>query len=334
MVYYSSMTKKQKRKKIVLIGGGTGTSTLLKGLKEYSVALSVIVTTADDGGSSGRLRQDFNMPPPGDARQCLAALADSSHPIVARFNDRFERGELKGHSFGNIVLALLYQQTGDFQKALDEARKIFHIRGRVIPVVPSPLTLCAALKNGSVLRGEEAITSSMEIARGLDYLYVDHGARANKEAVRAIERADAVVVGPGNFFSSILPNFLVDGIGEAVRATRAKKIYVANLLTQPGHTDGFALEDFLEILARYIGEDVFDDVIYNTEKVAPFVRRKFGVRGEEVRPRSLKGRTHHYRGLALLDKKVYAQNPSDPLQRTLIRHDSKKLAKAILSVLR
>lgn len=328
------MSFQSAKKNIVIIGGGTGTSTILKGLHKYPVALSVIVTTADDGGSSGRLREDFKMPPPGDARQCLVALADHDHPVVSFFNHRFEKGELKGHPFGNIFLALLYQQTKDFQKTIHMAQKMFEIPGDVIPVTTSSTTLCASLKDGRVLKGEGAITSSQDIASSLDYLWLkERNARANKSAVRALTLADVILVGPGNFFSSIVPNFLVRGIPEALRKSKARKIYIANLLTQVGHTDNFALEDFLAVLARYIKEDVFHHVVYNTEPITKEFCTHAGIKGEQIKPRSATGRMGHYVGARMLNKEFMPQNPADPLSRTPIRHHPDKLAEVIMRLI-
>lgn len=319
------------KKRIVIIGGGTGTSTIVKGLRKYPVSLSVIVTTADDGGSSGRLREDFKMPPPGDVRQCLVALADSNHPVVSFFNHRFEKGELRGHTFGNIFLALLYQQTKDFQTVIENTQKMFGIEGEVIPVTMSPTTLCASLKDGRVLKGEGAITSSKDIVSSLDYLWLkERGAKANESAVKALQSADVILVGPGNLFSSIVPNFLVRGVSEAFLRSKAKKIYIANLLTQTGHTDNFALEDFLAVLARYVKDDAFHHVVYNTEPIGEEFCAKAGVEGKQVLPRSAGGRNGRYVGARMLNKELMPQNPVDPLSRTAIRHDPDKLAKVIM----
>jgi uncharacterized cofD-like protein len=333
LCYDNGMPISSSKKRIVIIGGGTGTSTILKGLRKYPVLLSVIVTTADDGGSSGRLREDFTMPPPGDARQCLVALAGQDHPVVSFFNHRFEKGELRGHSFGNIFLALLYQKTKDFQATIRTAQKMFKIPGEVIPVTATPTTLCASLKDGRVLKGEGVITASQDIVSSLDYLWLqERNAKANASAIRALENANAILVGPGNLFSSIVPNFLVKGISEVFLKSKAKKIYIANLLTQIGHTDNFALEDFLAVLARYIKEDAFDHVVYNTEPITKEFCVRAGVKGEEVKPRSARGRRGRYVGARLLNKELMPQDAADPLARTPIRHDPDKLAKVIMRI--
>ena len=323
---------KRRRKRIVVIGGGTGTSTILKGLREYFVDLSVIVTTADDGGSSGRLRREFGMPPPGDARQCLVALTSSNNKFAQYFNQRLEAGNLRGHSFGNIFLALLYQETKNFQKAIEKAEKFLDCQGQVIPVSQSPLTLCAALKDGRIIEGEGAITSSKEISKNLDHLYFNHGTQVNPKARKAILKADLVVVGPGNFFSSILPNFLIDGVSQVLRKSRAKKIYIANLLTQPGHTDGFWLQDFIAILAKYIGKDVFDKVLYNTQRISPETYARFSIEGREVVLKPALLTEARFIGLPFVSSEFFVPDPADSLTRTVIRHDSKKLAKAIMEL--
>src|SRR3989344_2371375 len=242
----SQKTKKEVRHfpkskpKVVVMGGGTGTFTVLSGLKHYPVDLTAIVTMADDGGSTGRLRDEFGVLPPGDLRQCLVALSEAGEVMRKLFNHRFDSGELAGHNFGNIFISTLEQVTGSLDQALDVAGRLLNIRGRVIPVTLSKVGLIAELKNGKVLEGESALSDYQLVSRfGIKKIYLKPKAKANKKAIDAIEDADLVVVGPGNLYASLIPNFLVDGIGRALVASKAKKVYVANLMNKNGHTDDF-----------------------------------------------------------------------------------------------
>jgi uncharacterized cofD-like protein len=255
--------------KVVAIGGGTGLSTLLRGLKEYTTNITAIVTVADDGGSSGRLRRELGVLPPGDFRNCIAALADAESLTTQLFQYRFSEGEgLDGHSFGNLFIAAMAEVTGSFERAILESGRVLAVQGRILPSTLSNVTLCADLRGedkaaGALSRveGESSITAA-ELPIERVFLLPDK-VRAYPETIRAILEADLIVAGPGSLFTSVLPNLLVEDIPKAIRASRALKIYVCNVATQRGETDGFSVRDHIEALQRHVGRDVFHYVLVN-----------------------------------------------------------------------
>lgn len=326
--------QKAKKKNIVVIGGGTGTSVVLEGLKKYPVNLSAIITTADDGSSSGKLRDEFNMIPPGDIRQCLVALASKD---FAYLNERFQQGSLQGHTLGNLMITLFCEKHKDFQQAVDEVLRVTGAQGSLIPMTLQPATLAARLRDGRTLKGERNITPSREIGAKLDKLFLlPKGIEANPRAVSALENADGIVVGPGNFFSSILPNLLLLDIRNVLINARAKKLYIANLFTQPGHTDKFNLGDFIHVLAQYIGKDVFTHIIYNNRPVPSVLLKKHrnSILGPAVKISTED--THNKRFIGLpLAKSSPRFIVSDPIAkiRNPFLHDSKKLSKVIMELI-
>jgi len=251
--------------RIVVIGGGTGLSVLLRGLKEYTANITAIVTVADDGGSSGRLRREIGMLPPGDVRNCLVALADTEPLMESLFQHRFTKGDLKGHSFGNLFLAAMTEMTGDFEEAVRQSSKVLAVRGRVLPSTLEDVTLCAVVDGGEVVRGETSIPRS---GKGIHRVYLDPPAPAPlPEALKAISEADAVIIGPGSLYTSILPNLAVPRIVDAVRETRAACVYVCNVMTQPGETDGYDASRHIHAVLDAMGGGGLDVVILNSETV-------------------------------------------------------------------
>jgi uncharacterized cofD-like protein len=257
----------QRGPRIVVIGGGTGLPTLLRGLKNYTSNLTAIVTVADDGGSSGRLRRDLGVLPPGDFRNNIAALARDEGLMTQLFQYRFGEGGLEGHSFGNLFITALSSITGSFEQALIESSRVLAVRGQVLPSTLSDVTLMADLRKApdsltERVAGESAIP---EQAGQIERVFLQpDDAPAYPEAVRAILSADLIVIGPGSLFTSILPNLLVRGIAEAVRRSRAVRIYVCNVATQSGETDGFDVTDHCQAITRHVGEGVFDIVLANS----------------------------------------------------------------------
>ena len=327
----------QKIKKVVVIGGGTGTFTVLTGLKRYPVDLTAIVTMADDGGSTGRLRDEFGVLPPGDLRQCLVALSDADLVMRKLFNHRFNKGGLSGHSFGNIFISTLEQVTGSLDKALVVAGSILNIRGRVVPVTLNKVTLVTELKNGKVLHGESELSEYQLVSRfGIKKIALRPVAKANPKALLAIKEADMIIVGPGNLYASLIPNFLVSGIGRAFVQSKAKKIYIANLMNKDGHTDDFSVSDYVNILEEFIGggETVFDTVIYNTKQPAQVLLKKYADEGSPVYVTAKCQRADFKLVGAELLRNGLNKNPKhDFIRRTLIRHDPDKLAKVIMRLL-
>lgn len=236
---------------VVAIGGGTGLSTLLSGLKPYTRNISAIVTVTDEGGSSGRLRGEWGVLPPGDVRNCMVALAENDSALNRILNFRFDRGELKGHSLGNLILLAVTEMTGDFRKAVEELNNLLAIRGKVIPVTTESVTLCGVTGKGEKLRGELDIS---RMGNRIESLWLEPGdATAVPDVILSIEKADVVVLGPGSLFTSILPNLLLHDVSEAIRRTRAPKVYVANLMTQPGETEGMNILDHVRWIIRTSG---------------------------------------------------------------------------------
>jgi len=249
--------------KVVAIGGGTGLSSLLRGLKERTDNLTAIVTVADDGGSSGRLRQELGLPPPGDFRSCISALAEAEPLMALLFQYRFGQGlGLDGHSFGNLFIAAMTGVTGDFAQAIRQSSKVLAVRGRVLPSTMQSVTLGAEVADDQhQIQGESQIPrAGVPIERV--FLQPDD-VRGYGEAVQALLGADVIVVGPGSLYTSILPNLLVRDIAAAIRVSDAVKVYVCNVATQPGETDGYAVTDHLRAIENHVGEGLFDYVLVN-----------------------------------------------------------------------
>lgn len=251
--------------KVVAIGGGTGLSNLLRGLKEFTGNITAIVTVADDGGSSGRLRSELGILPPGDFRQCIVALSDVEPLMTKLFQYRFGEGSgLEGHSFGNLFIAAMLGVTGNFENALRESSRVLATRGQILPSTLTNVTLCAELTGGQIVRGESHIGHSGKRIERV-FLQPDHVA-AYPAAVRAIEEADLVVLGPGSLFTSVLPNLLVDGVRAAIQRTPALVIYVCNVATEEGETDNYTVGQHLATIEQYLDAGAVDLVLANEHR--------------------------------------------------------------------
>ena len=257
------------------IGGGTGLPIVLRGLRQISlstaiedISLTAIVCVSDNGGSSGALRQSFGIPAVGDLRNCLVALADVDSPLSDLFQHRLGQGHgLRGHALGNLVVIALCERTGSLREAVDQAAGLLRVRGRVLPSTEAPVTLCAEFADGAIVRGETQIVNQMDRISRM-WLEAENLA-PSPGLLAAIESADVIVFGPGSLFSSILPNLLVPGVAEAIRESRALRIQVCNLMTQPGETDGFRASDHLRALLRYLGEGAIDACVMNSGELPP-----------------------------------------------------------------
>ncbi|HSS93014.1 MAG TPA: gluconeogenesis factor YvcK family protein [Candidatus Dormibacteraeota bacterium] len=247
--------------RIVAIGGGTGLSSLLRGLKTYTSNLFAIVTVADDGGSSGRLRDEYRILPPGDFRQCLIALADAEPLMKQLFDHRFKEGSLNGHSFGNLFIMAMADVTGNFEHALRESGKVLAVKGTIVPSTLQDVTLVASI-NGRSVEGESKIPKQNAPISHV-FLKPD-GAQVNPEASQAILNAELIVIGPGSLYTSILPNLLVEGMVEAIKASPALKVLVCNLASQKGETDGYYVDDYLRVIEEHVGSNLFDFVLVNS----------------------------------------------------------------------
>jgi len=250
---------------VVAIGGGTGASGLLRGLKEHTDKLTAIVTVADDGGSSGRFRKEFGMLPPGDIRNCLAALADGGPVLEKLFQHRFEEGDLKGHPFGNIFLAAMTQVTGDFELAVKEANRVLNVRGRVLPATTTKLSLIAEHEDGSKTTGESLVGKVTKPVKRLSLKPED--APAGTDVVDAIMQADLILLGPGSVYTSVLPNLLIPEILDALLKTDGVVGYICNIMTQPGETQDFTASEHVKTLIAHTSEALIDFVVVNTGKI-------------------------------------------------------------------
>lgn len=254
-------------KNIVVIGGGSGIFNILIGLKKYDLNITSIVSMADNGGSTGILRNEFGILPPGDIRRSLVALSDSTNVMKDLFQYRFEAdSSLRGHSFGNLFLTALKGITGSDEKAILEAAEILKIRGKVLPVTLDNVHLCAKLENGETIKGETDINIPKHNSK-IKEIFLEPKARAYFGAVKAINDADIIVIGPGDLYTSIIPNLLVDGIKESIIKSKAKKIYICNLMTKHGETDNFSVSDFFSEVEKYLGNNVIDFVVYNDSNI-------------------------------------------------------------------
>lgn len=302
--------------RIVAIGGGTGLSTLLRGLKGYSANITAVVAVADDGGSSGQLRQQLGIVPPGDIRNCIAALADAEPLMTQLMQYRFPPGSgLDNHAFGNLFIAAMTAVTGDFEEAVRESNRVLAVRGQVLPATSVPLNLSARLASGRLLRGQSGIASADE---PIERVFIEpDDVRANGEAMERILEAELIVIGPGSLFSSILPNLLIPDVRDALAAAPGLKVYVCNVATQPGETPDMTASEHLKALFAHVGEDLIDVVIVNRSRDA---RRPEGWRAHPVEV--------DVRRLEELPVVIVEEDVIDPANAH--RHDSAKLAAALI----
>lgn len=318
---------------------------MLSALRDNGFDLSAIVTMADHGGSSGVLRDELGVLPPGDIRQCLVALAQSHESLRELFMHRFYKGRLRGHTLGNLFLAACENLTGSFEKAVDLASSVLNIQGSVIPVTLRNTELCMRFKNEKVLEGEPLVARSQDLQEvGIKKIFLKPNVHANPLAVRAICTADAVIVAPGNLYASLVPNLLVRGIASALQKSRARKISLCNLMTKKGQTEKFCIHRFARELEYWAGAQFFDTVLYNTKKPSQRLLSRYSREGSFVeddgdscpyaRKESGKKNTR-YVGMPLITEKIFVPKKGDVLasQRTMIRHDTKLLSSALLSFL-
>lgn len=323
--------------KIAVIGGGTGSFTLLRSLKNYTNHLTALVNMADDGGSTGVLRDELGVLPPGDVRQCLVALSESERTRDL-FNYRFEEGTFSGHAFGNIFMAALEKMTGNFAEAVEEASRVLNIIGRVEPITLDPVTLVLEKQNGEIIRGEFQIGHLDFDGSTRPNIHLEPAPRLNPAAADAISKADLLVIAPGNLYGSLAPALVVPGMSEAIKNSKAKKIYVSNLVTKPGQTDGFSVSDFATEIER-LGEFQLDYVLYNTEKPDAALLTKYAKDGElpvEYDVTVLESQHYVAEGGDFLSNEFVAHNSgsADPIAatRTFIRHDSDRIARALMKL--
>lgn len=321
---------------VVMIGGGTGSFTLLSGLKQYVQDLTALVNMADDGGSTGQLRDEFGVLPPGDVRQCLVALSNSSK-IRQLFDYRFDNGTLRGHSFGNLFLTALEKMTGNFAEAVELASEVLRITGKVEPITLTNVKLCMKSSFGKKIKGEHKI-GYMKFKEKRPKLWLEPKAKLNPKAKEAIIKADMIVIAPGNLYGSLAPALIVPGLFRVLKSSPAKKIYVCNLVTKPGQTDGFKVHDFADEIERFAGGRFLTHVIFNTEKPSQELLEKYANDGEyavDYDNEPLKRAHYVPKGANIISKTVQSRRlKHDPLAkvRTLIRHDPDKVARQLMRI--
>ena len=308
--------------RIVTVGGGTGLSVLLSGLKNYTSNISAVVTVADNGGSSGRLRQQFDVLPPGDIRNCLVALADAPTLMRDLFQFRFDaNSEFSGHSFGNLFLTVMTRLTGDFEKAIKEASKVLALRGQVIPSTLGDVTLVAHYLDGSMVIGEEQIPKARKPINRVSL--TPEQPLATPDALKAIKEAQIIVLGPGSLYTSIIPNLLIKEITQEIAESEAIKVYVCNVMTQPGETDGYSVSDHIKALLAHSHEQILDYCVVNNGEVPDEVLKRYSQDNSQLVVNDRKN-------IENLGVRIVEEDFS-MIQDGVIRHDPDKLAKIILS---
>ena len=306
-----------------MIGGGHGLSVLLRGIKELTSNVTAVVTVADDGGSSGRLREELGIIPPGDLRNCLVALADTEPLMEKLFQHRFEgHSNLAGHSFGNLFLAAMAEVTGDMETALRESSKVLAVKGRVLPASKESVRLDAILEDGTVVEGESHIPEVPGRIRSVR-LYPQDVAPV-PAALEAIHTADAIVLGPGSLYTSIMPNLLVNGVAEALRKSRALKIYICNVMTQPGETDGYTASMHAEAIIKHAGRGAIDFMLVNNAPISEELREKYAAEG--IAPVLVDEAQINALGIGFVAADIINQTDA-------VRHDPDKLSRNVMRMI-
>ncbi len=321
MYHNSQLTRGPK---VTVVGGGTGLSVLLTGLKQFTSNIAAIVTVADDGGSSGRIREEFNILPPGDIRNCLVALADAPALMRELFQFRFDtNSQLAGHSFGNLFITVMTQLTGDFEKAVKETSKVLALRGQVIPATLDRVVLSAKHKDGTITVGENKIPKTR---RTIEKVYLNpERPPATPDAVKAIKEAQVIVLGPGSLYTSIIPNLLIEEISQAIAASDAVKVYVCNAMTQPGETDGYKASDHIKAIVSHSSLKVIDYCVVNTAEIPQEILKRYAVQGSYLVE-------NDRRRIEDMGYRVI-EDDFGVIEDDLIRHDPNRLAKIILGLI-
>ncbi len=315
--------------KVVVIGGGSGISVVLRGIKKVSKNISAIVTVADDGGSSGILRKDLGMLPPGDIRNCILALSNTEPFMEKLMQYRFKDESLSPHNLGNILIAALVEMTGSFEAALLHIHKIFAVTGRVLPVSLEDIAISAKLADDSIVFGESMIPfEAIKKNAKINAIKIHpENAKIFEEVPKAIKSSDVILVGPGSLYTSILPNLLVKGVTEAILASKAKVVYCANLLSQPGETTGLAIEDYIDEIEKHIGVQIFDTVLVNNKKLSDCLYDAYKKEGATPLFLSKGGKNK------LTDKKLnIIERDFIEIKEGYIRHNADVVAQILLDI--
>lgn len=306
--------------KVVTIGGGTGLSVLLRGLKKYPLEITAVVTVADDGGSSGKIRSDMNIPSPGDIRNVIAALSDVEPYLEKMFQYRFDSGEVKGHPVGNLMIAAMTDIHGDFSTAVKVMSRILNVRGTVLPTTNDIATLNAVLSDGEIIRGESSITKAGGV---IDHVYITPSrVKPNEDVLKAIEEADYIIMGPGSLYTSIIPNLVISNVAEKIRESNAKKIYVCNVMTQHGETDNYSVCDHIVAINKHVGDNIFDLVIANSREFDDSILSKY--HKEKQEPVKI-----DHEKIEALGIKLIKNNDVGIVDNNTIRHNADKVSELI-----
>ena len=309
--------------KVTIIGGGTGLSSILRGLKKFPIDITAIVTVADDGSSSGSLREELDMPPPGDVRNVLVALSEAEPLVNQLFQYRFEEGSgLAGHPTGNLLLAAMTKITGNFATAVQNLSDVLNVRGRILPVCNKALCLCAEYEDGETATGESNIACDKKIKR----VYYKEPCAALVDAVKAVKEADLVVLAPGSLYTSIIPNLLFSEMINAIEHTKAKFVYCCNIMSQPGETTDFTVSDHIKSIEEHVGFDFIDHVLVNDGKIKPDVLQRYV--NDKSHIIEIDRESLSEMGINVIESRMVDYNDADE-----IRHDSKKVAAMIFSLL-
>ena len=306
--------------KVVTIGGGTGLSVLLRGLKKYPLEITAVVTVADDGGSSGKIRSDMNIPSPGDIRNVIAALSDVEPYLEKMFQYRFDSGEVKGHPVGNLMIAAMTDIHGDFSTAVKVMSRILNVRGTVLPTTNDIATLNAVLSDGEIIRGESSITKAGGV---IDHVYITPSrVKPNEDVLKAIEEADYIIMGPGSLYTSIIPNLVISNVSEKIRESNAKKTYVCNVMTQHGETDNYSVCDHILAINKHVEENIFDLVIANSREFDDSILSKY--HKEKQEPVKIDQEKIEELGIKLIKN-----NDVGIVDNNTIRHNADKVSELI-----
>mgnify|MGYP001558783925 FL=1 len=318
-------------KKITVIGGGTGTFVVLSGLKKYPLDLSVVVTMMDSGGSTGRLRDQLGILPPGDLRQCLVALSDA--PLLWRklFLYRFEKGDLEGHNFGNIFLAALEKVSDSYDEAIETVSYVLKTKGNVIPVTLNKLHLVAEYENGKKVTGEGLIDENHSEKSRIKIAYLEPQGKANSKAIKAMEESEYIVIGPGDLYTSIIPVLLVSDVREAIKNSKAKIVFIMNMMTKSGQTTNYKASDHVQDLVKYLGREP-DYVLINNGEISSNILKSYEGYNEIKVANDLNKNEYQVIEKDLVDVKKVEKNNSDLLYRSILRHDSEKVAEVLINI--
>jgi len=330
VVAAGEIMNKFKGKNIVVFGGGTGLSIILRGLKNYTDNITAVVTVADDGGGSGKLREDMGMLPPGDIRNCLISLSDVEPITEKLMQHRFKEGYLKGQSFGNLFIAAMYEIFGDFEHALKELGSIFRITGKILPMTLEDASLKAELESGEIIYGENYIPEYVRKTGDAikKIIVIPENSQPMYETVASIRQADVIVLGPGSLFTSIIPNILVNDVVRHIKESNAKVVYITNIMTQPGETDEYNVLDHLEVLIDHCGENIIDYILVNSKLAGEDTLEKY--KKENSEPVLLD--SYQRKIIKEMDIEIIEENFLE-IEKQYIKHDSDKISLIITKII-